>query len=355
MRPGPTLGALGLLVACVARPALSRAAEPTPSRTSSAPAPATVQLDYERERAAASCVSAEQLARDVEARLGRRVFVAAGEAELVARLRARRVAGRFRIELELSDREGQSLGRRELSTRAAHCSALDDSLALVLALAADMPREPSRAAVAPDAPAAPEASPAVAPPGRPALGTPLSIPAKTHAPRLGARLRPSLGGAVAWGLVPGLSPGLELGLELRMNHFWPIRVGAAAFAERAEAARAPSQQARLAAQTLAIGVCPWTPALGAFEGALCAVQSLARIRARGVGFDDERREDGWVLHAGAGLSLSHELGPVFVAASATLLVPVVRRRYFITDGVDVTVYEQPWLAGLFGLRVGTEF
>jgi hypothetical protein len=342
--------ALLMLAARAASPAL--AAEP-PAGSTGELAPALVHLDYRREPSAASCVAAPQLVRDVEARLGRRVFVSPADADLTARVRAGRAARRFVVELELFDREGRSLGRRELSTRAAHCSALDDSLALVLALAADMPRQPPPPASPPAAPASIPPATSSGPSGA-SLGSALSIPATTHAPRLGVRFRPSLGAAAALGLVPGLAPGLELGLELRANQFWPVLLHGSGFLEQDRTSSIPAKGATFAAQTLVLGVCPWTGAFGAFEGSVCALQCLGRVRARGVGFDEEQRDDGWSLHAGAGLGLSRAFGPLFVAASGALLVPVVRRRYFFTDDVDVTLYEQPWLGGLLALRVGTE-
>jgi hypothetical protein len=344
--------ALALLVFTARGSSTVLAAEPAPGSTGEL-APTLVHLDYQRESSAPSCVSAPQLARDVEARLGRRVFVAPGAAELTARVRARRVARRFVIELELFERDGRSLGRRELSTRAAHCSALDDSLALVLALAADMPRQPPLSESAPAAPV--PTPPSVTPlPRTPSLGSPLSIPATTHAPRLGVRIQPSLGPAVAFGLVPGLAPGLELGLTLRANEFWPVVLHGAGFLEQDQASSDPVKGAKFAAQTLLLGVCPHTGEWSAFAVSVCAVQCLGRVRARGVGFDEEQRDTGWSLHVGTGLGLSRAFGPLFVAVSGALLVPVVRRRYFITDDVDVTLYEQPWLGGLLALRVGTE-
>lgn len=342
------LAALALLPALDAATAL--AAEP-PAGSAAALEPALVHLDYRLDPTAEGCVSAPQLARDVEARLGRRVFAAPAEAELTAHLRARRVGRRFVVELELFDRDQRSLGRRELSTLAAHCSALDDSLALVLALAADMPRP------MPVAEGAPE--PASTPPPSPrasvrTLGSSLTIPATTHAPRLGVLFRPSLGATAALGLAPALAPGLELGLELRVNQFWPVLLHAAGFLEQEQGSSIPAKGATFAVQTLLLGVCPLTGPVGGFEGSVCVVQCLGRVRARGVGFDEEQRDDGWSFHAGASLGLSRALGPLFVGASAALLVPVVRRRYFFTDETDVTLYEQPWLGGLLGLRVGTE-
>jgi hypothetical protein len=346
------IAALALLVLAVRGSSTALAAEPAAGSTGEL-TPALVHLDYQRESSAPTCISAPQLARDVEQRLGRRVFVAPGDAELTARVRARRVARQFVVELELFERDGRSLGRRELSTGAAHCSALDDSLALVLALAADMPRPPPLSESAPAA-TVPTESPASPAPPALSLGSPLSIPATTHAPRLGVRFRPSLGPVVALGLVPGLAPGLELGLTLHSNDFWPVVLHGAGFLEQDQASNVPAKGAKFAAQTLLLGVCPYTGAGGAFEASVCAVQCLGRVRARGVGFDEEHRDSGWSLHVGAGLGLSRAFGPLFVVASGALLVPVVRRRYFITDDVDVTLYEQPWLGGLLALRVGTE-
>lgn len=329
---------------------MSSASTPSVERAPPA-APATVHLEYRRLPGAGSCISAEQLARAVEERLGRGVFAARDRAELTARVRARRLGRRFVVEMELFDRGDRRLGRRELSTRAAHCSALDDSLALVLALAADMPREPA-AHASPDA-APTEPSPPGGAPAR-SLGTPLSIPTNTFPPRLALALRPSLGAAAAVGLIPSLALGLELGVELRSPHFWPIALHAAGFGEQRQRAAVPSRGARFTAQTLVLGVCPWTGELGGLDASVCVAQRLGRVRARGVGFDERQRDDGWLLHVGAGLTLARSFGPLFVAASGTLLVPVVRRRYFFTDDVDITLYEQPWLGGLVALRVGTE-
>jgi hypothetical protein len=351
------IAALALLVLAARGCSRALAAEAAAASTGQAD-PALVHLDYRRDPRAASCVSAPQLVRDVEARLGRRVFVAPADAELTARVRARRVARRFVVELELFDRDRRSLGRRELSTHGAHCSALDDSLALVLALAADMPRQPplpEGPAAAPAATAPAATAPAAGPaPAAASLGSAISIPATTHAPRLGVRVRPSLGAAAALGLAPGLAPGLELGFALRANQFWPVVVHGAGFLQQDRGSSVPAKGATFALQTLLLGVCPWTEGLGAFEASACALQCLGRVRARGVGFDEEQRDDGWSLHIGAGLGLSRAFGPLFVGASGALLVPVVRRRYFFTDDVDITLYEQPWLGGLLALRVGTE-
>lgn len=316
-------------------------------------APARLHLEYRREPAAATCLSPERLVEAVEARLGRPVFSAAADADLSARLTARRVARRFVIEVELFDRAQQSLGKRQLSTRAPHCSSLDDSLALVLSLAADMPGVvPAHEQSSPA-----RAEPEPAPTPRPlvlSLGTPLSIPERTYAPRIGARISPSLGVAVASGIVPSVALGLELGLVLKVNELWPVVLRGTGWSERRQRVADSPKGATFSAQTLELGLCPWTGRLGGSEASVCASQRLGRVVARGQGFEQPQRDDGWQLHLGLGATLTREIGPLFVGISAGLLVPLVRRRYFFTDVADVTLYEQPWVSGAAAVRVGTE-
>jgi hypothetical protein len=313
-------------------------------------ASARVYLEYERDLAASTCVSPEQLRADVEARLGRRVFAPAAEAELQARVRARRASGRFVIEIALSDREGHGLGTRELSTRAPHCSSLDDSMSLVLSLAADMPLAVANGGTPERAPRPGEVV-SVAPAS---LETPLVIPAMTHAPRLGLRLEPTLGIGGVSGLMPALAPGVELGLTLRANAFWPISFRGTAWAEQRRTLATGARGATFSAQTLEVGVHPWSGRFGGLDASVCVLQMLGRVRARGFGFDETWSEDAWLVQFGGGAALTQWLGPVFVSASAALLVPAVRRRYFVTEGADVSLHEQPWLSVAAAVRVGTE-
>jgi hypothetical protein len=321
----------------------------TPPATPPA-ASARLYLEYRRDLVASTCVSAEQLMADVEARLGRSVFAPAPAAELHARVRARRASGRFVIEIALSDREGHGLGTRELSTRAPHCSSLDDSVSLVLSLAADMPLAVANGGKPEPAPRLGEV--VSVPPA--SLETPLVIPATTHAPRLGLRLDPTLGIGVLSGLMPAPGAGVELGLTLRPGGFWPVSLRGTAWAEQRRTLASRARGATFSAQTLEVGVYPWTGRLGSLEASVCVLQMLGRVRARGFGFDETWAEDAWLVQLGGGAALTRWLGPVFVSASAALLVPAVRRRYFITEGADISLHEQPWLSLSAAVRVGTE-
>jgi hypothetical protein len=346
-----------LAAACVggaALPSAALAAEATAENLP--PPPARVYLDYRRDAAAQTCISAAQLTAEVESRLGRHVFVPQADAELTARVVARRSGGHYRVEVRLFDRRQRRLGERELDTRARHCSALDDSLALVLSLAADMPREPLApgARVSPVAPVDGVIGTNESGLASSSLGTPLVIPETTIAPRLGVRVRPSLGVAALVGPLPSPAPGLELGLELRVNEFWPVSIRGSGWAGQRHVLDTGGG-ARFSALALAFSVCPYQVALGSFEASVCAEQWLGRVQADAFDIGEAQHTTRWLFAFGAGVAVARELGPIFVAVSAELLAPVLRRRYFFGDVTDITLHDEPWLQAAGALRVGTEF
>jgi hypothetical protein len=160
------------------------------------------------------------------------------------------------------------------------------------------------------------------------------------------------------GPLPSVAPGLELGLELRMNGLWPVAIRGSGWAGQRRVLDEVDAGARFSALALAISVCPYQLALGGFEASVCAEQWLGRVQADGFGVAEAQRTSRWLLAFGAGVALARELGPVFVAASADLLVPVLRRRYSFTDVsdlTDITLYDEPWVQASGALRVGTEF
>lgn len=320
------------------------------------PRRARVFLDYARHDSARACISREQLVSAVEARLGRRVFVPALPADMIAEVRARRAGARFVVEVGMYDRDHHALGQRQLSTAARHCSALDDSLALVLSLAADAPSMDVGAPVIPAEPV--PASPAAAPQAArlpAAQSTPITIPAATYAPRLGLRIEPDLGVALLMGPLPGATLGVQLGLTVRAAHFWPVSLRAGRWWPKTRRVGA-ERGARFSASSLEVGVCPWEGLLGELSFQACVLEWFGRVRARGSGFDVDERSERWLVALGTGGNVGHWFGPVFVSASASLLAPPVRRRYFFSDATEsTTLHSEPWLFGNIGVRLGTEF
>lgn len=298
--------------------------------------PAHLSLDYERGPGAAECLAPRELVTAVEQRLGRSVFVPAAAAEIQARVRAQRSGRGFAIEVELRGRDDGSLGHRRLRTRARHCSALDDALTLVLSLAADVSTAPVRAAPRPAA---------LVP-----LETAIEVPASTFAPRLGWHARGSVGVVAVSGLLPALGAGLAVELELRPPLFWPLWLRATLW--RSQRVVAGTSEATFSAQTLELGVCPWTLDWEPFEFRSCVEQLLGRVRAEGLGFDLPQSGAAATLALGATETLSLGFGDWFISVSGSLLVPLIQRRYFYVDGDEITLHDQAWAWGLGGLSFG---
>jgi hypothetical protein len=349
---------VGASLALVLLFAGARAGGAEPAR----PAHAQSRLVYVREPGAEGCIEPEALARAVDVRLSRRVFTLEAGAALTTRVRARREAGRFIVDTALLDAAGSELGTRRLETAARHCSALDDSLALVLSLALDVrtsapagPAPPSVAAAPPSAPEA--ASPAALSPPltvstpeiqQPAP-TPLVIPATTHAAREPWRFAGSLGAVLGAGLMPSLGLGVRGKLELLAPSFWPLGLAFAAWSEqRVGAARG----AEFGVYSVELTLCPLSRATGAWRLQACAEQLLGRVDAAGFGFDEQAPQDRWLVALGGAAGARYELGALFIAVEGSLLAPLVQRRYFYRAGERVTLYDSPPLLGLLGVSIG---
>lgn len=340
-----------------------------PASSSSPPgaAPAGVHLEYSGVAGAESCISGERLAREVEARLGRQVFVPAARAEVTARVVVRSgEGGGFRASVELFDERGRGLGSRELESSGAGCAALNEPLALVLSLAADMPAELRQALAREHAGASPsgaaeaDISAEKARPGElPAAPAPLPEP-PARAPARARRapalvVTPAAGVVVLFGPLPSPALGLSLGVALEVGDLGSVSVSAAGFLAERQSAPPEARGADFAAGSMALEACPWSRRLGGFEARACAAQWVGRVSADGFGFDEARRTTRWLVATGASVSLSRRVGPLSVALSPQLLGVLFRRRYFFTDaGVDITLHDDPPLYGAVTLRVGAE-
>ncbi len=85
-----------------------------------------------------TCIATQALARNVEERLGRSVFVSAAEADLSVEGRIEKAkAGGWRAVLTVRDATGKQLGTRELTRPDASCDAMNEPLTLVIALMID--------------------------------------------------------------------------------------------------------------------------------------------------------------------------------------------------------------------------
>lgn len=177
----------------------------------------TSSLSWLRMPGADACVATQPLARAVEDRLGRSVFVSAAQADLSVEGRIEKRPGKgWRAVITVRDASGATLGTRELERADASCEVMTEPIALVIAVMIDpdaalRPKpgaEPSPPVdAAPETPpAAPETLPAAA--AVPTAPPPIDRPAAPSAPRPDPwRFEGHAQVTVNHGLAPTLAPG----------------------------------------------------------------------------------------------------------------------------------------------------
>jgi hypothetical protein len=312
-------------------------------------------LSVERGPGAEACLSEAQLKRGVERRLKRRVFVTAADASLRVRVSFALHGEETEARIELSSIDGTDRGTRSLVT-SGQCSALDDSLALSIALLVDEPPDP----VAAPTPGGTDAGAARPAPGNAATPVParsspkrtIVIPSDVAAPREPWHLRFGAAGKGVWGALPGVRPAAVFALGLVPRSFAPVVLQGEAFWP-ATAARDASSGARFHLLRAGLAVCP---ELWARSGAglnLCVGQQLAWLSVEGYGFnhDSKERRLGYSLTVGGECRL-RLFTPVSLRGYLGGEVPLVRDR-FSSGGNDATALFRPSFAALAG-EIGLE-
>ena len=310
---------------------------------------ARVSLDVKRGVGTEQCIDAPALQRGVETRLQRAVFELNERSAFRIHLRLQQLAHhRWSAELELETDAGAPLGQRTIVTDAAHCSSLDDSITLVLALLVDAPLAASteplpEPALAPDppqpgvddraqtVPRAPEQVPT----------TPLQLPRDTYAPREPWHWEASLGVTLALGALPGVPGGFELGLGAKPAHAPELRLFAGAYQPRDAHAGDGGAGAHFSAQHLGLELCPLHGLLGGARLALCAGQSLGRLHVRAFGYDQNssltRLTFALFAHGALGIPLA---GRLSLRIAGRLEAPLTRAlfTYGTRNGTEGNVF-----------------
>ena len=346
--PGPARawGAAALIAALSGWPAPARA-----QPAAAASAPRTSSLGWSRLPGAEACIGAQELARAVEALLGRAVFVSASEAALAVEGRiAPDASGGWRATLAISDDRGRRLGGRELPSPDASCRALDEPVARAFALISDpgaggAPRPPP-----------PPPPPAPAPPEVIVRDRPVYVPVAAPPAdpwRLAGR------GAAALGL--GMLPSIGLGLTGAVTLQPPIPV---AF-EATGALYLPSLIERDGASgelqlgRVGLTVCPLLGGFGRVELSACVGPAVGMIWGEGQDGGGESWEQHELLvqaEARGRLTL-RLLGPVTAGAGFALIVPFVRDP-FTADGrggAEVELFRAAPVAAETDFAVGLQF
>jgi hypothetical protein len=279
---------------------------------------ASARLELAKGPGTEQCIDARALMRSVDYRLRRHAFRQDRPATLYVRIAFDRTAdASWSADISMRDAAGSFLGSRSIVTSAAHCSALDDSLALVVALLVDAPPapvtvEPSQqsepagpTAATPSATVAPSAepSPSVDSAGTPAPATsPIGPPKKPFSPPkkattitlprdTPARRQPwlfnlSLEGSGAFGLLPGVAPGIELGAGAKAPTVPELRAFVGLYPEGQTVRAGAESGARFSFGDVGLELCPLDHALRAVHWLGCAGQALGWMRVVAFGFDE---------------------------------------------------------------------
>ena len=309
------------------------------------------RLELDSGEKTSSCMTKRELERAVERRLRRKVFQE--PAELDVKVRFTRAEKSWKVELALSDVQGRELGRRSLDTEANDCSALDASLALVVALLVDSPPEP------PEPPPPPAETPLPAdkprPPAPPA--TSIEVPKETFAPREPWRFVPTLSVSAAYDRLPGFAFGPRAGIAFLPPHFPEFRVSVGALLPTEESHESGEYGARFWLIDALFELCPLAHSGPSGRISACIGQSVGRLSVSGFGFDENDDEPGLDLVVTAGVSSFFRVaGPLggFLGLGAGF--PLSRNTYSArtAEGERIEVWQRGYVVGTAEAGVGLE-
>jgi len=306
-------------------------------------------LSVEHGPGADACMDETRLARSVERRLKRRVFVNEAQADLRFRVGFRATGEQIEARIALSNRDGTARGTRLLVTTG-HCSKLDDSLALSIALLVDSPPEPEPEPVAPSAESDESAPPSKPRPAR--APSTIEIPPEVTAPREPWHVAALASAKASWGVLPSIRPALLLGMRVVPPRFpsfvlygeayWPVN------AERDDVSGARFRLLRAG-----LSLCPELARGGRTSLGVCIGQTLGWLSAEGYGFDHDAKQQrlqySFTLAGEASLRL---FSPVSLRGAAGVELPLVRDR-FASAGRNARELFRPALLGV-SAQIGLE-
>lgn len=318
--------------------------------------PRVAALSWTRMPGAEQCATPRDVARGVEDRLGRRVFVSPAAAELFVEGRVERAETGWRVVITLSEADGTVLGTREIDGADEDCRAIDPSAVLVLSAMID-PEAALRAAAAPETesseanaePEPVETARTLEPPPPDCPEPPASAPSW----RVGLHA----GGVAGLGMLPELAPGATMHVDVTPPGFVPIELGATLF----RTATAGLRDGGGADLSLAWGEAALCPELWSADGAWvrgCGGVQVGTVHSRGFGFDRSFDTEDVVasalLRARTGLRVA---GPLTVSLGATLGVPVLRQTFEAraASGETREVFRMTAVTGLLEVGLGGDF
>ncbi|MBX3269037.1 MAG: hypothetical protein KF729_02180 [Sandaracinaceae bacterium] len=308
----------------------------------------TSSLSWVRLEGAGECVASSALARAVEARLGRSVFVSAAGAGVAVEGRAERTSGGWRAVIDVVDADGARLGERTLESAEPTCAQLGELAAVTIALMIDP-------LTAPEPEPAREPAPDPEPEPRVIVRTvevPVPVEVSTPAPRWRVEVDATLVGSV--GVVPTPMVGGLSTLLVEPPGFVPIAIEGALFPfSRADTANGHADFLHVHA---GLQICPlWVRERGlALHGCVGADAGAVIVVGGDLAIAERERLIGQAHAAVRG----HwdVIGPLTIRAALHLLVPF-RHDPFVASagGVLTQVYRPEPVAAMLDLGVGLHF
>lgn len=340
----PRVRRLAFIAALCAVPAVARA---------QAPGPRTSSLSWIRMPGAESCVSTQELARDVEARLGRPVFVSAAAADVSVEGRIEpRARGGWHAVIVLRDARGATLGTRDLDRPEPSCSVMREPLALVVAVMIDpdaaLARTPAPAPVPAPTPA-PAPAPVIIERPVPVL---LPVPAPTPPEPPTWRLDAGASLAGSAGLLPAPGFGAYAGGLLEPPGFIPLEAFGVAWLDTSVNRSGASGTFSLDA--VGGGLCPLHLQTGALRAYACLDGEVGLSTGRVAGSPIDREL--FVAGALEGRASLRIAGPFALRAGVSFVVPALRHD-FTGQGTagSVDLFRMSPVAGMADLGLGVLF
>ncbi|GAC1583802.1 MAG: hypothetical protein NVS3B20_13980 [Polyangiales bacterium] len=302
------------------------------AKEASADGPRTSSLSWVRLDGAEGCIAGTALARAIEVRLGRKVFVSAADADITVEGAIGPISpAGYRATLRMTARDGHVLGTRDVETRSAQCEAIDAKLALVVSVLID-----------PDATQSQETAG-----GRQAVESPPPrvferivvvhdhpVPSEAPPPW---RFEFAVGLMATLGLQPNIGFALSPSVVVQPPGVWAILAsGGVSARTTVHAERDAIVEASLAHGVLAL--CPLTIDRGRVHALGCAGGIFGGLRGRGVRFDTVTTSTSIVSGPLLTGRLSFQIGgPLAATVGGSLIVPIARAELgYQTNGLSTS-------------------
>lgn len=269
--------------------------------------PSMVALYWTRFPGAESCLNQRTLEKSIEKRLGRKVFTAQSDADIIIRGNISRAdsSENWQVSFRMLDATGRLLGERNVVIRARNCGNVDDAISLVFTLMVESLKESDlvRRKV-------------------PTRSEPKQ--AKPETPNWALDIEPATAGSI--GLLPKPKIGFALITSLTA---WRIARGQIAFTL--------PQSVRISEQNLGADIRNWSIDVGACINSLppgpfrlegCVATQISEFVGSGVNMSIRYETQRWIISAIAGPSLSWKLSTHFFLRTDLLAQVPLRSTEF---------------------------